>query len=208
MPQAVAPIAGSVVGGLMSKGSSGGQTATKDPWKPAVKPLTDTLEEGQRLQGYYRQNPLNAQQQQGYENLFSDLDLYRNQIMPGMAQLAAGMMGRNYQRGPRNSQLDAMGVRDMRGQDSHGYGMGQMVNPALAQGPAAGLLALAAPTGAKPTGSYGAIDWVQSNPFTRDNGAMNKPPEQAPAKPVEDKEMEAWQRAQYENWLMDQRSGN
>ena len=261
MPQAAAPIVGSVVGGLMSSGSRQSQTASKEPWKPAIPLLTDTLEYGGRLQDYYRQNPFNAQQRQGYENLFSDLDMYRNQIMPGMAQFASGMMGANYQRGPRNSQAEAMGMRDMRGQLPQGQsggqnsglsnllqiaagnsGIGNIGGQSFAQAMGgapsmsyqgqspvaadyggrmgatsdlssigAGLLPMMAsqPQGqARPPGTYGPIDWVQANPFTRDNVAMNKPPEQAPAKPVTDKEMEAWQRAQYENWLMDQRSGN
>lgn len=223
MPAALAPIAGSVIGGLMSSGSSRGQTATKDPWKPAVKPLTDTLEEGQRLQDYYRQNPLNAQQRQGYENLFSDLDLYRNQIMPGMAQLAAGMMGQNYQRGPRNSQLEAMG-QSTGNMGSIGGGMQNMRSSASMGAPygappispfGAGLSELLASAltprqQQRPQGAYGPIDWAQSNPYTRDGGAAMKPPEPPPVAvaPAMPDGMAAWHLAQYENWLAGQRSGN
>lgn len=104
----LAPIAGAVVGGLMSDGGGSQQTASKEPWSPAIKPLTNTLTTGQDLERYYQQNPFNRIQQQGYQNLFSDLDQYRNQISPQLMQFANNMMTSNYQRGPRNSQVEAM----------------------------------------------------------------------------------------------------
>lgn len=108
MPGAIAPIAGAVVGGLMGGDSGGGQkTASKEPWEPARKPLINSINTGQGLERYYQQNPFNPMQRTGYQNLFSDLDQFRNQIAPGMMQFANDMMQSNYQRGPRNSQVEA-----------------------------------------------------------------------------------------------------
>ncbi|KRB28082.1 hypothetical protein ASD94_10040 [Acidovorax sp. Root70] len=93
----------------MSDGGGGGQqTASKEPWAPAIKPLTNSLDTGQGLERYYQQNPFNPMQRTGYQNLFSDLDQFRNQIQPGMMQFANDMMQSNYQRGPRQSQMEAM----------------------------------------------------------------------------------------------------
>lgn len=109
MPAAIAPIAGAVVGGLMGGGGGGeSQTASKTPWEPTIKPLTNSINTGQDLERYYQQNPFNRLQQQGYQNLYSDIDQYRNQIAPGLMQFANNAMGYNYQRGPRNSQVEAM----------------------------------------------------------------------------------------------------
>lgn len=102
------PVAGAVVGGLMSDGGGGSQTASKTPWEPAIKPLTNSLETGQALERYYQQNPFNQMQRTGYQNLYADLDQFRNQIAPGMMQFANSMMQSNYQRGPRQSQMEAM----------------------------------------------------------------------------------------------------
>lgn len=104
------PVIGSVVGGLMG-GDEGGssQAQSKEPWEPARKPLINSLNTGQDLERYYQKNPFNRLQQQGYQNLFSDLDSFRNQIAPGMMQFANQMMQSDYQRGPRNSQREAMG---------------------------------------------------------------------------------------------------
>jgi hypothetical protein len=111
MPAAIlGPVAGAVVGGLMGGDEGGGsQTQSKEPWAPAIKPLTNTLNTGQDLERYYQQNPFNPMQRQGYQNLFSDLDMLRTQIAPGMMQFANQMMQSDYQRGPRNSQREAMG---------------------------------------------------------------------------------------------------
>ena len=110
MPEAIlGNVAGAVVGGLMSDGGGGGQqTASKEPWAPAIKPLTNSLDTGQGLERYYQQNPFNPMQRQGYQNLFSDLDQFRNQISPQLMQFANGMMQSDYRRGPRNSQVEAM----------------------------------------------------------------------------------------------------
>jgi len=109
MPAALAPIAGAVVGGLMSDGGGGGQqTASKDPWAPAAPRLINSLDKLGNLERYYEQNQFNPMQRTGYQNLFSDLDQFRNQIQPGLAQFSNDMMQSNYQRGPRQSQMEAM----------------------------------------------------------------------------------------------------
>lgn len=108
MPGALAPIAGAVVGGLMSDGGGGSTQTTNEPWAPLQKPLINNANTGQDLERYYQQNPFNPLQRTGYQNLFSDLDQFRNQIQPGLAQFANDMMQSNYQRGPRNSQVEAM----------------------------------------------------------------------------------------------------
>ena len=58
MPAAIlGPVAGAVVGGLMSDGGEQ-QTATKEPWSVAAPWLREnSLSQGQNLQAYYQQNP-------------------------------------------------------------------------------------------------------------------------------------------------------
>lgn len=102
------------------------QTATKTPWEPAIKPLTNSLNTGQDLERYYQKNPFNAQQRQGYQNLFSDLDMFRNQIAPSMLGFANQMMQSDYRRGPRNSQMEAM--QGMGGGYGSGMGGGMQTN--------------------------------------------------------------------------------
>ena len=83
MPAAIlGPIAGAAVGGLMSDGGS--QTASKEPWSAAAPWLKRNIQQGQDLQAYYQQNPFNQQQMVGYQNLFSDIDNYRNAVSPGL----------------------------------------------------------------------------------------------------------------------------
>jgi len=79
-------------------GDSGGGTVSKDPWGPAQKPLTNTLDRAQQLEEYQRLNPWNSLQQTGYQNTFSDLDAFRGQNN-GLMQFANRLMGTNYQRG-------------------------------------------------------------------------------------------------------------
>lgn len=115
MPAALAPIAGSVVGGLMSDGGGSSQTASKEPWEPARKPLINSINTGQDLERYYQQNPFNPLQQQGYQNLFADLDQFRSQLSPQLMQFANSMMQSDYRRGPRNSQMEAMQSQPVQG---------------------------------------------------------------------------------------------
>lgn len=104
-----ASVAGAVVSSSMGGGGGGeSQTASKEPWEPTRKPLINSINTGQDLERYYQQQPFNRLQQQGYQNLYSDLDQYRNQMQPGLMNFANNMMTSNYQRGPRNSQMEAM----------------------------------------------------------------------------------------------------
>lgn len=83
MPAAIlGPIAGSVAGGLMSKG--GQQTASKEPWAEAAPWLKDNIKQGQALQGYYQQNPFGPVQETGYQNLLASVDNYRDSVAPGL----------------------------------------------------------------------------------------------------------------------------
>ncbi|MFN3377441.1 MAG: hypothetical protein ACK40S_12940 [Burkholderiaceae bacterium] len=182
MPAAIlGPIAGSVVGGIMSKGGSGGQqTQSKEPWAPAVKPLTNTLETGQRLENYHQQNPFNPLQQTGYQNLYGDLDAFRNQIAPGMMGFANRLMGTNYQRsiGPTG---DMGQMRPMQQAMPDQYqtkpmlmDMGGAMGQGAAQmGPSGGLLGQGGPFMVPQGQSYGLLDFTALNPFT--SGAMDKP---------------------------------
>jgi hypothetical protein len=95
-----------LVGGLF--GDSGGgqsQSQTREPWGPAQQALKDTISKGQKLQGYYEQNPLNQIQQKGYQNLLGDLDNYRQNMAPSMMALSNRLMNSNYQRAPAGSEL-------------------------------------------------------------------------------------------------------
>lgn len=122
----LAPIAGAVVGGLMGGDSGGGQqTASKEPWEPTRKPLINIVNQGEDLLANYQRNPFNSLQQTGYQNLFGDIDAFRTQMAPGLMNFANGMMTSNYQRGPRNSQVEAMQSQPMMGQQK----------PMLMQGP-------------------------------------------------------------------------
>lgn len=106
MPAAIlGPVAGAVVGGMMSDGGGGQQTATKDPWGPAQKPLQNSLTTGQALETYYQQNPFNPLQQAGYQNLYADLDNFRNVMAPQAMAFNNRMMNTNYQRKPAGTEL-------------------------------------------------------------------------------------------------------
>lgn len=97
-----------LLGSLFGGDDGPQQTATKEPWEPARKPLINSLNTGQDLERYYQLNPFNPMQQTGYQNLYADLDQFRNQTAPGLMQFANRLMNSNYQRGPRNSQMEAM----------------------------------------------------------------------------------------------------
>ena len=106
MPAAIlGPVAGAVVGGVMNKGGGGQQTASKDPWGPAQKPLINSLDTGQGLETYYQQNPFNPLQRVGYQNLFADLDNFRNVMAPQAMAFNNRMMNTNYQRKPAGAEL-------------------------------------------------------------------------------------------------------
>ena len=145
-----------LLGGLLGgQSSSTNQSTSREPWAPAQPWLKSNIAEGQKLQNYYQQNPFNPQQQTGYNNLFGDIDQFRNQVAPGLMGFANSMMGSNYQRarGPVGSA---------------GYGPASPSPLAAQPGP----FSLA------PGGNFGKVDFAASNPYT--NGAI-KPPAPAPA---------------------------
>lgn len=150
MPEAIlGPVAGAVVGGLMSDGGEQ-QTATKEPWSAAAPWLRQQLEQGQNLQAYYQQNPWNNLQQTAYQNTFADIDQFRNSMAPGLMDFANRLMGQNYSRG--GTPQRAQGVGLMSGGQSGGQ---------------------SGPFSVAPSRSYGLLDFKALNPY---NGAL-KPAE-------------------------------
>lgn len=100
MPAAIlGPIAGAVVGGLLSD-DGGGQTQqqSRDPWGPAQPWLKEQISRGQALQNFYQQNPFGPQQKVAYQNLFGDIDNFRSQMLPGLLGLSSSLMNQPYQR--------------------------------------------------------------------------------------------------------------
>lgn len=94
--------AGALVGGLLGAAGSGnttkGGTETKDPWAPAQPYILKNLQNEADLQNYYQKTPFNAQQQQGYSNLFGDIGNFRDNVAPGLMDFANRGMATNYQR--------------------------------------------------------------------------------------------------------------
>lgn len=86
-------------------GGGGGGEVNKAPWDPAIKPLQNSLTTGQALENYYQQNPFNPLQQAGYQNLFADLDNFRNVMAPQAMAFNNRMMNTNYQRKPAGTEL-------------------------------------------------------------------------------------------------------
>lgn len=158
MPSAIlGPVAGAVVGGLMGGGESGGQTATKDPWGPAQKPLANTLDRAQLLQNYQEQNPWNSLQQTGYQNTFSDLDAFRGQNN-GLMQFANRLMGTNYQRGMPSQPAGLLSQAQPQQMAQTG-----LLSPGI----------FSIPQGQQ----YGQLNWQELNPHTATNGiGVAKPP--------------------------------
>lgn len=180
MPAAIlGPIAGSVVGGLLSDGGGEEQTATKEPWSAAAPWLRENLRTGQGLQGYYQQNPFNQQQQASYQNTFGDIDAFRNQMAPGLMGFANKLMGSSYQRGGSTAGANgAVGGGGMGGLLSSGQAaQGGDIKALLAQligeqgGTSRGGMPMQQGIFRVPQGqSYGQIDWNAQNPFR--NGAI------------------------------------
>ncbi|MDX4957225.1 hypothetical protein [Delftia acidovorans] len=106
MPSAIGQIGGALVGGLFSDSGGGqSQSQTREPWGPAQQGLKDVLNDATKLREYYQQNPLNQLQQNSYQNLFGDLDNYRQSIAPSNMALANRLMNSNYQRAPAGSEM-------------------------------------------------------------------------------------------------------
>ncbi len=193
MPAAIlGPIAGSVVGGLMSDDSQQSQTATKEPWKDAAPWLRENLRTGHGLQGYYQQNPFNPQQQASYQNIFGDIDAFRNQMAPGLMGFANKLMGSSYQRGGSTAGANGGGLLAGGAQPKGGMmGAGSSdMNQALQQllGAQQGQQAPQSMQGGLfqvPQGqSYGKIDWAAQNPFT--NGSITPAAAAPDAKTVQE----------------------
>lgn len=180
MPSAIlGPIAGSVVGGLMSGDSEQSQTASKEPWKDAVPWLRENLRTGQGLQGYYQQNPFNPQQQTAYQNTFGDIDAFRSQMAPGLMGFANKLMGSSYQRGGStagaNGAVGGGGMGDLlsSGQAAQGGDLKAIFAQLTGGqgGTSQGGMPMQQGIFRVPQGqSYGQIDWNAQNPFR--NGAI------------------------------------
>lgn len=166
MPAAIlGPVAGAVVGGLMSDSGGGEQqTATKEPWSAAAPWLRQQLEQGQNLQAYYQQNPWNNLQQTAYQNTFSDIDQFRNSMAPGLMDFANRLMGTNYSRGGATTARMPMGNM----QQTKPQAMGGLLS--LLSGQSGGQ---SGPFSVAPNRSYGLLDFNALNPY---NGAL-KPAE-------------------------------
>ena len=162
MPEAIlGPIAGSVVGGLMSDGEE--QTATKEPWSAAAPWLRENIAQGQNLQAYYQQNPWNNLQQTAYQNTYSDIDQFRNSMAPGLMDFANRLMGQNYSRGGATARMPMGNMQQTKPQ-----AMGGLLS--LLSGQSGGQ---SGPFSVAPNRSYGLLDFKALNPY---NGAL-KPAE-------------------------------
>ena len=168
-------VAGPLIGGLMGgdEGGDGGggqqqSTASKsEPWAPAQPYILDNLKDTKKLQDFYRKTPFNPQQQTSYQNLFGDLDNFRQNIAPGLMGFANKAMTSNYQ-------------RQRGGAPGSGGGYGGPVQPgglmqSGQQGP------FSAPQGK----AYGLLDFNAQNPYTNGGITADAPVEKAPeAAPV------------------------
>lgn len=164
MPAAIlGPIAGSVVGGLMSDGGEE-QTATKEPWSAAAPWLRENIAQGQNLQAYYQQNPWNSLQQTGYQNTFSDIDNFRNSIAPGMMDFANRLMGTNYSRGGTTMQNKPQAMPQSVAQSGNGGMLSGLLSGAGQQSRGS-----SGPFSVSPGQSYGLLDFNALNPY---NGAL------------------------------------
>lgn len=156
MPAAIlGPVAGAVVGGLMSDGGGEQQTATKEPWSAAAPWLRQQLEQGQNLQAYYQQNPWNSLQQTAYQNTFSDVDQFRNSMAPGLMDFANRLMGQNYSRGGATARMPMGNMQQTKPQ-----AMGGLLS--LLSGQSGGQ---SGPFSVAPSRSYGLLDFNALNPY-------------------------------------------
>lgn len=178
MPEAIlGNVAGAVVGGLMSDGGDA-QTTSKEPWAPAAPWIKDNIRTGQDLQRYYQQNPFNSLQQTAYQNQFSNLDWFNNDLTPALMRQISGLLGSNFQLPQSYMQAPQQAPT------------GLLSPPQTAQ----------TAQYAKP--SFGLIDWAAQNPFT--NGAIPAEPAKDPAADEEERkrrEQEALMRAYWESEL-------
>lgn len=90
MLEFLAPIAGSVVGGLLGgSGGGGSQTASKEPWAEAAPWLKALLQQGQDLSSYYTDNPFNPAQTQAYGNMANQSAYMRGLVPSLLGQVSA-----------------------------------------------------------------------------------------------------------------------
>jgi hypothetical protein len=142
MPDSIGKIAGGLVGGLFSDSGGGqSQSQTREPWEPAQQGLKDVLSDATKLREYYKQNPLNQLQQSSYQNLYGDLDNYRQNIAPANMALANRFMNSNYQRAPAGSEMGGyMQPERSMGAGTYTYGAAPAPGGAGQGGALAGLL--------------------------------------------------------------------
>lgn len=166
-PEIGAAIGGAIEGSGSSNSNGGAGTQTKAPWAPAQQYLVDNLAQNKQLQNYYQQNPFNAQQKAGYQNVFNDLDNFRSNTAPGLMGFANNAMTGSYQR----PQFSRPGMA--------GYGGTPQTN----QTPGGGLLAMQpgggapsvpgrGPFGVAQGGLLGQIDWNAINPHSAQNAPV------------------------------------
>lgn len=171
-----------LLGGLF--GGDDSQTeAKREPWAPAQPYILDQLKSGKKLQDYYQQNPFNPQQQTSYQNLYGDLDNFRQNVAPGLMDFANNAMTSSYQRRPVGSPGDGAGyTREQQPQPR------QPMQPQQPQG----LLQdrQPGPFRVNPGQQYGLIDFQAQNPFA--NGAVQpEAPPPAAAAPTQQPLMDA-----------------
>lgn len=162
MEAVAGPVAGAVVGGLTSDGEQ--QTATKEPWSAAAPWLRQQIEQGQNLQAYYQQNPWNSLQQTGYQNIYGDLDNFRNSIAPGLMDFANRLMGTNYSRGGTTMQNKPQAMPRSGAQSGNGGMLSGLLSGAGQQSRGS-----SGPFSVSPGQSYGLLDFQALNPY---NGAL------------------------------------
>ena len=130
--------AGSLLGGLFGAASSGdtktGGTQSRDPWAPAQPYILKNLQNESDLQGYYQKTPFNAQQQQGYSNLFGDIGNFRDNVAPGLLDFANKGMTGGYQR-QRGSVPGSVGYGGGGGNVQSGQGPFSVARGAQVQNP-------------------------------------------------------------------------
>lgn len=180
----LAPIAGAVVGGLMSDGG-GSQTASKEPWSEAAPWLKANIKTGQALQQHYQQNPFNSIQQTAYQNQFSNLDRFNNDLTPALMRQISGLLGSNFQ-------LPQSYMQAPQAQQAQQAPTGLLSPPQTGQ----------TAQYAKP--SFGLIDWTAMNPHT--NGAIPAEPAKNPAADEEERKKRE-QEALMQAYLMSERQG-
>ena len=153
------------LGGMFAGGLLGGQDSTQSattkqaPWEPAQPYILDNLKDTAALKDYYKQNPFNQQQQTSYQNLFGDLDNFRQNTAPGLMNFANNAMTSNYQ-------------RQRGGAPGSGAGYGGLLQPGgntMNTQPRPFSVA-SGPSSTAPSTSYGLLDFKAQNPMT--NGAI------------------------------------